>query len=182
LQLSLARTIACNHGGFVRAITGRELRPTIELYLPAVGTMQKGAEIPSEELRGNGQTILVVDNEPALRKMMEMTLQTAGYQTLSAGDGAEAAARYAGRSAEIALILTDINMPIMGGAELVRALRRVNPAARIVVTGQANAAGTSDLVEAGIDAFLIKPYPVPGLLQTIRDLLGTAPENQVSRP
>jgi CheY-like chemotaxis protein len=80
--------------------------------------------------RGNGQTVLVVDDEVSILSITSQTLQAFGYRVLTARDGADALAIYVQHKDEIAVVLTDMMMPIMDGAGTVQALVRVNPAVK----------------------------------------------------
>ena len=77
--------------------------------------------------RGNGETVLVVDDEASILTITSQTLQAFGYRVLTATDGAEAVAIYAQHKNEIAVVLTDMMMPIMDGPATIRALMRINP-------------------------------------------------------
>jgi CheY-like chemotaxis protein len=112
---------------------------------------------------------LVVDDEPAVRHITQQTLEAFGYRVVVAVDGTEAVAIYARRGDEIAVVLTDMMMPVMDGPATIRVLRKMNPAVRIVAASglDANAHG----VGLGITHFLPKPYAADRLLTTLRLIL-----------
>jgi len=127
--------------------------------------------------QGGGETILIVDDESALRSVIETTLRENGYHVAVAGDGAEAIAIYAQRTNEIALVLTDIMMPLMDGVALSCALRRLNPQARIIASsGRDDDSRREQLKTFGVEAFLTKPYSAPQLLNAIHEALTAPPE------
>jgi signal transduction histidine kinase/CheY-like chemotaxis protein len=151
---------------------------TFRVYLPAM-------EVSSEEQKkqtqsvgvphGNGETILVVDDEAAALSITCKTLETFGYRTFTADNGANAVAAYAEHKNEIALVLTDIMMPVMDGSATIRALKQINPAVKIIACSGLN---TNDsILKAsgfGVTHFLTKPYTAGTLLKTLRTALDEA--------
>ena len=100
------------------------------------------------------------------------TLQAFGYRVLTAADGAEAVAVYAEHKNEIAVVLTDMMMPIMDGAAVIRALRRINPNVKMIAASGLTANGSvANVSEAGIKHFLAKPYTAGTLLKVLREIL-----------
>lgn len=83
--------------------------------------------------RGHGELILVVDDEKSIRTIAVKTLSRFGYRVLEAGNGAEAVALYVQHQHEVALVLTDVSMPVMDGEALITALRSFSSPVRIVV-------------------------------------------------
>ena len=130
------------------------------------------AEAVAEPLvRGRGELVLVVDDDTTILDITRHTLENFGYRALVAEDGAQAIGLYALQRDEIAVVLTDMMMPVMDGAALVKALRRINPAVRIVATSgvQGNEAAAA---EAGVKHFLAKPFTAADLLALLRRALG----------
>jgi CheY-like chemotaxis protein len=116
---------------------------------------------------------LVVDDEISILAITCQTLEHHGYRVLNARDGAEAVAIYAEKRNEIAVVLTDMMMPIMDGTSLIRVLLRINPAIKIVTSSGL----TSTLSGISISEFkycLIKPYTAETLLNTMRAILEEA--------
>jgi CheY-like chemotaxis protein len=122
--------------------------------------------------RGNGETILVIDDEVSILTITKQTLQGFGYRVLTASDGADGIAVYAQHRHEIAVVLTDMMMPIMDGAATIHALLRINPAVRIIAVSGLNAnSGVTKVFEDSVKYFLTKPYSATALLQVMRKLL-----------
>jgi two-component system, cell cycle sensor histidine kinase and response regulator CckA len=118
--------------------------------------------------RGNGQLVLVVDDEPLIRELTKRTLNSFGYRTVTAKDGAEAVGVYADKSNDISLVITDMMMPVMTGEEAVDELKRMDPLVKIVaVSGMDLSSHTRDVV----NAFLPKPYSASQLLRLIGRVL-----------
>ena len=125
--------------------------------------------------RGDGETVLVIDDEASVVTITSETLQAFGYRVLAATDGADAVAVYAEHKNEIALVLTDMSMPIMDGPATIRALRRINPAVKIIAaSGLAANGGAVKAPNGGIKHFLTKPYTAETLLTTLRKILDEA--------
>jgi CheY-like chemotaxis protein len=100
------------------------------------------------------------------------TLEAYGYVVLIASNGADALASYLQNQEEIKVVLTDMMMPVMGGAALVHALKRINPTVKIIAASGLNAEGEIDeAASGGLNHFLIKPYTAGVLLQTMRTIL-----------
>jgi PAS domain S-box-containing protein len=174
LGLSTALTIVKSHGGFINVYSELHRGSQFSVYLPAIETADA---IEAEGLRadlplGKGELVLVVDDEESIREITRGTLETFGYNVLTANDGTEALAIYADRKNEIAVVLTDMVMPFMDGPATIRALQRMNPNVRIIAAsglGTAQRGGESAL--EGVSVFLNKPYTAEKLLKTLAQVL-----------
>jgi two-component system, cell cycle sensor histidine kinase and response regulator CckA len=174
LGLSTAQDIIRNHGGRLRVESGVGRGTRFTVYLPARGaTEAEPAEPERRELPGGqGELVLVVDDETALLHIAKLTLTAAGYHVLTAQDGGEAVALYAQRPQDIRAVLADLMMPVMDGAATVQALQRLNPAVRVIVfSGLLNGEETAQGLGTAVKAFLPKPYTVEALLSTVRSVL-----------
>ena len=157
-------------------------QPTeIKVYLPlpaGVVEAPRAAPLPETPARGGGELILVVDDEAVIREVTQKTLETFGYRVLTAEDGAQAISCYAEHRGRVAVVLTDMMMPVMDGSALARALRRLDPAVRIVAASGFDASGKATAAaHLGVKHFLAKPYSASVLLKTIRAAIAAAPEN-----
>jgi PAS domain S-box-containing protein len=175
LGLSTVMAIVKSHEGIANVYSEPGKGTTFKVYLPAMGALSEGHPNQTPQIalpRGNGETILVVDDEASILAVTGQTLEHFGYRVLNAHDGAEAVALYAEKRNEIAVVLTDMMMPIMGGTSLVSVLLRINPAVKIVRSSGLSSYGEeSRLSEAGVKHFLTKPYTAETLLKTIRGVL-----------
>jgi len=122
--------------------------------------------------RGNGELILVLDDEPAVRQITQQTLELFGYRVILAVDGADGVAVYARQGAEIDVVITDMMMPVMDGPATIEVLRRMNPAVRIIGASGLSADGpVARAVSLGVKHFLPKPYTAETLLKALKDVL-----------
>ena len=174
LGLSTALTIVKSHGGFINVYSELHKGSQFTLYLPALDTPGSvdAAALQTDLPLGNGELILVVDDEESIREITRGTLETFGYNVLTASDGTEALALYADKKNEIAVVLTDMVMPFMDGPATIRALQRMNPKVRIIAAsglGAGQHAGEGAL--EGVAVFLNKPYTAEKLLKTLSQVL-----------
>ena len=176
LGLSTSLAIIKSHGGFIRVDSRMGKGTRFEVYLPAQTEPSAGAatEVPTELPRGLSELILVVDDEASVREITRRTLEAFGYRVLVAADGAEAIAIYATRVAEIAVVLTDMTMPVMDGLATIRVLQRINPAVRIIgASGMSTNGHAAQADRLGVKHFLSKPFTAETLLKTLRQILSS---------
>jgi PAS domain S-box-containing protein len=178
LGLSAVMAIAKSHGGFVNVYSELGKGTTFKVYLPAIESSSEARTQPSGKVslpRGNGETVLVVDDEASILIITSQTLQAFGYQVVTATDGADAVAIYVQHKNEIAVVLTDMMMPVMDGGATIQALKRINPAVKIIAaSGLAANGGAVKTPNGGIKHFLTKPYTAETLLTTLRKILDEA--------
>ena len=182
LGLSTVVGIVRSHGGFIQFTSELGKGTEFRVYLPArPGDIAKpGAATPTAPPRGRGELILIVDDEQALCSVMQRMLENCGYRTLAAHDGAEAVALYSQRGSEISLVITDLDMPTLGGGATAGALLSMNPEVKIVVaTGLDSQPKGGLALPAGCRAVLKKPFEAGLLLQTVNlTLQGERPSRQ----
>lgn len=174
LGLSTSMAIVRSHAGFIRVYSEPWKGTRFMVYLPAEARQGAAGEeaVPRPLARGNGELILVADDEPSVRQITGSTLEAFGYRVMLAGDGAEAVALFAQHRDEVALVLTDMMMPIMDGPATILVLRRMNPKVRDIAVSGLDANGRlAKAASAGAAHFLPKPYTAEALLQLIRQAL-----------
>ncbi|OUL26584.1 hypothetical protein BV372_26650 [Nostoc sp. T09] len=130
--------------------------------------MSDDQEMPN----GNGELLLVVDDEAAIREITTTSLESYNYQIISASDGIEAIALYAQNQDKIKVVIIDMMMPKMDGATTIHTLQKMNPKLPIIAVS-----GLTTSKQVFIDktsqhtTFLSKPYTVQELLKTLQLVL-----------
>ncbi len=176
LGLSTVLTIVKSHGGFIHLNSEAGKGTEFKIYLPA-RTDSKTSPASTDESfapRGNDELILVVDDEPPILAITSQTLTAFGYRILTATNGAEAVALYSQQFQKIALVITDMMMPVMDGTSTIEALQRINPCVKIIaVSGLSLGESIAQAVALGALSFLSKPYTAETLLRKIHHDLTT---------
>ena len=175
LGLSTARAIVKSHCGFITFVTTEGVGTTFSIFLPttdaALARPVQGevARAPAGPLpRGKGENILVVDDEESVRHIMRSTLESFGYRTVGAADGAQAIAFFRDSPALFDAALVDMQMPGLDGRQTILALRRLRPDLPIVAaSGMATNENKEAAASSGVRHFLEKPFSVEMLIRTV---------------
>ncbi len=174
LGLAMVHGLTQQHGGFIQVESEPGKGTSVRLHLPL---LEKTPEAEGEEeertaVAGGSETILLVEDQPALRRTLKMVLERAGYGVLMAEDGVEGLELARMHQGLVRLIISDLVMPRMGGLELFRALRAEgNPVRFIMASGYAgkSAAGLAELDYTV--PVLKKPWKPKELLRVVREVL-----------
>ena len=140
------------------------------IYLPAVTNSEEKQLVEQpESFDGNGQLVLVVDDEFSIREIIKDSLATYNYRVMLASDGVEAIALYERDWENIAVVLLDMMMPNLHTPYIIRALQRINPAVKVIAMS-GTSANESIVDRYEIGAFLTKPFTTTAMLHTLANL------------
>jgi CheY-like chemotaxis protein len=169
LGLASSHGIVRQHHGCIRVSTAPGEGTTFRVYIPI--DKDRRGEAPSGNhpaIRGRGEVILVVDDEPLIRDMIVSALESWGYKVLAADHG-DAALAIAGCAERVDAVINDLVMPRLGGGDLMRRLRIQRPQIpALYISGYAEDAARPTL-EAG-DVFLAKPFTTSALARAMQRL------------
>ncbi|MCA1906593.1 MAG: PAS domain S-box protein [Desulfarculus sp.] len=177
LGLSTVFGLVKGHGGHIICHSREGQGASFAIYLPSLGPVESvaPAEPAAPAPSTARETILVVDDEPALLTVARRTLESQGYRVLTASSGEEALETYRDHPGRIDLVLMDLGMPGMGGARCLLLLKELDPGARVIISsGYAPDACAGPEVRQAALGFLAKPYRRNDLLQMVRQTLEAA--------
>ena len=178
LGLSMAYGIVESHNGFISVASQPDLGTSFRIYLPVTSdTIDATEGTPLEtgsadgELPTGSETVMVVDDERAVRELAARILESLGYHVLIAENGGDALMLMEKHADDISLILTDMVMPRMDGERMVERLRKVRPDFRVLYTsGYAVESDIGDLANLATN-FIPKPYSRRKLAHAVRHVL-----------
>jgi PAS domain S-box-containing protein len=185
LGLSTVQGIVSSHGGFVAVSSTPREGSTFTVYLPARHAQAEAAPPPvdtSPAPQGNGELILLVDDDASVLSITQQTLVEFGYRVVAAEDGAQAIGIFSRQHDDIDLVLTDMAMPVIDGYALIAALNRIGRDVRVIATtGNPSAAAMTKIAKSGVAHILVKPYTADHLLRTIATVLAEPEAGQTGR-
>jgi len=185
LGLFTVRGIVRDHKGFITVRSEEGVGSTFNIYLPAAlneePTLPAGVRVAPP--LGQGELILVVDDEASVCSIVKHSLEMFGYRVVTASNGAQAVALCAQNKNEIQLVLLDMVMPIMDGTAAMAALETVVPGIKIITSSGSESEGRSVERMPHTHPFLLKPYTTERLLILVHEVLaapGVPPLKQAS--
>ena len=170
LGLSQVYGIVSQHAGHITINSQADLGTIITVYLPPASTQNEKLveEMPPIMLPGHGETILLVEDEPAVLETFRAMLEQSGYQVITAVNGREALAVYRKHETEIALVLSDMVMPEMAGEALFEALKAENPDIKMMMmSGYPLGEKEAELLKKGGVIWFQKPVSLGPLSQVV---------------
>ncbi|GAA6618518.1 response regulator [Scytonema sp. NUACC26] len=172
LGLSTVIGIVKSHGGFVNVYSEIGSGTSFKIYFPAVEEMETEVAPEVEVLTGNGELILVVDDEPSIQEITKASLEAYNYKIVTANDGVEAIALYAQYKDKIRVVLMDMMLPLLDGLTAIRTIQKINPHVKVIATsGLMSSNKLAAATGNGVQKFLPKPYTVKELLHALQTVL-----------
>jgi two-component system cell cycle sensor histidine kinase/response regulator CckA len=179
LGMAMIYGLTKQHSGFVHVYSELGRGTTVKTYFPVVrggeSTVMLGPARPLTELRGRGEIILLAEDEESLRRTGQRILERLGYRVLVAADGEEALMLYRSHQDEIALVISDLVMPKLGGRELYEAVREVDGHMRFILATGYSAGELRALAFAGPVRHLPKPWTLAEIAVATREILDWTP-------
>ncbi len=178
LGMAMVYGLMKQHSGFVHAYSEPNKGTTIKLYFPASQTEAKAEASTSACLEqcGGTETILLVEDEEALRRTGQLVLERLGYSVITAADGADALKQYEADSSAIDLIISDVVMPKMGGQDLLKELRLAGDDVPFILASGYRECDTQERAAIALTVpYLQKPWTVQELAHQVRSALDESP-------
>jgi PAS domain S-box-containing protein len=173
LGLSTVFGIVKGHGGHINCYSEGGVGTTFKIYFPVAkmdlpSAMEETIDMPA----GGTESLLLVDDEEAVRTLGAEMLEMAGYTVLTATNGREALEIYGREKHRISMVILDLVMPEMSGRACLEELLKINPKAKILIASGYSANGpTKDALESGATGFISKPFDLKQILTAVRKTL-----------
>lgn len=174
LGLSTVIGIVRSHKGFINLYTELDKGTVFKVYIPAVETetIKAMEDVKVVYPQGNGELILIIDDEASVREILKAMLENYGYQVITANDGVDGLAQFAQNSSKVTAVITDLMMPHLDGSLTIQGLLKMNPKLVIIATsGLITEHNEVGRIEGIVDAFIQKPYTTEKLLKTLHNAL-----------
>jgi len=175
LGLAMAYGTVKTHGGYIEIKAAEPTGTVVQIYLPLIATgnvVDMGAK-EDQVIAGHGETILLVDDNDTVRETASDVLEGLGYKVFTAEDGLLAIEAYRLHRDQIDLVILDVVMPRLGGAEALQEIRCINPDVKaLFATGYDKLSTLAAPVVK--EKVISKPFAISILSQAIRDLLDQA--------
>jgi two-component system cell cycle sensor histidine kinase/response regulator CckA len=173
LGLASVQGIVMAHKGHIDVESKLGHGTTFKIYLPATEREMKEKRNRTKRIKVGKETILLADDEAELITVGDQMLKALGYKVLTARGGKGALQLYKKNSEEIDLVLLDMIMPDMGGAEVYERLKEINPNVKVLLSSGYSINGkASEILKSGCDGFIQKPFDIKDLSHRIRQVLG----------
>jgi two-component system cell cycle sensor histidine kinase/response regulator CckA len=172
LGLSTSIGIIKSHGGFINVSSKEGRGSEFKIYLPVteINCEASNKEIQEQNFRGNGETILLIDDEDAIVEAISQSLELFNFRVIKASDGVEGISVYVQNNENISLVITDIMLPLMDGHQTMKAILKIKPSEKfIVISGHEQ---VENIQQVGNQIKVInKPFTADSLLKAIQEHL-----------
>jgi CheY-like chemotaxis protein len=177
LGLATVHGIVAQHKGWVEVQSELGRGTTFQVFLPAAANASVEPVLVNETTSrvGGKETLLLVEDDASVRRMVSRSLRKLGYEVLEAANGQEALNIWQDHAGHIDLLFSDMIMPEgLTGLDLADRMRRENPGLKVIISSGYNAEMATHRSATGGITYLPKPYHPQSLFQTVRDCLDTA--------
>ncbi len=172
LGLASAYGIIKNHSGIIDVASKKGMGTTFSVYLPATRKEFPGMDAPCTQITGGNETILLVDDEERVIDIAEKILKKMGYEVYAARSGEEAVSIYKAKANEIDLVILDVIMPGMNGAETYDQIKAIDSGAKVLLSSGYSVDGlVEEVLQRGCEGFIQKPFRAEELSSAIRQIL-----------
>jgi signal transduction histidine kinase/CheY-like chemotaxis protein len=177
LGLALVTSIVESHNGIVGVESKLGTGTTFTVYLPALEHAAEAthqARQAIQDVPGGSETILLIEDEERLRELLRAMLVAKGYSVITAGDGKQGLEEFLAHQGEIAVVVSDLGLPMLGGVEVFERIRAKDPRAKVIVaSGIIDEETKSEVRRVGATHFIQKPYLPDEVLRKIREVIDT---------
>ncbi|GMT46787.1 MAG: hypothetical protein IEMM0007_0353 [bacterium] len=174
LGLYIIHSIVTNHGGYINLYSEPGRGTRFNMYFPVCRGGAKDTEsFSEEELTGSGM-ILVIDDDQNIRELAKDMLETLGYTVITAANGMEGITLFRERKEEIAIVLLDMIMPGMSGAEVFQRLQSTDPDVKVILCSgysHEGLAGIKELLDSGVKGFVQKPFTRKTIARALKQIV-----------
>ena len=172
LGLATVHGIVIQSAGHIRLESSPGAGTTFEILLPSTDEPLAPVSRPPLMLRGGDETVLLVEDDQAVRSIARKSLESGGYQVLEAASAEEALEVAAGRAGGVDLLLTDVILPGASGCQLAEELRKSIPGLRVLLmSGYIDDQRLRQAIRQAGDGFMQKPFSLPDLSRSVRETL-----------
>jgi two-component system cell cycle sensor histidine kinase/response regulator CckA len=174
LGLSTVVGIVKGHGGSLMVDSKLGTGSTFTVYLPVASSVAETQPVSKVEVEfhGNGETVLFIDDEPAVRDVARAVMRRLNYKPLTATDGSDGLIQALLHRSELKAVITDVHMPHMDGLSFVRAFRKMMPETPVMLaSGRVEDEDRAGFAASGVVLQLEKPFTAPQLAQALNILL-----------
>jgi two-component system cell cycle sensor histidine kinase/response regulator CckA len=172
LGLASAYGIIKNHDGFITAEGARGKGATIKIYLPVSDKPIIDEQLAPQQILKGSETILLIDDEEMIIDVGAELLKKLGYKVLTAHRGQQAVEIYRLNQEKVAIVILDLIMPEMSGAEVYERLKEINPNVKVLLSSGYSLKGqAAEILKRGCNGFIQKPFITNELSKKIREII-----------